>query len=79
MITGDSLVVWDAPGGRVHVALRTAGSARFGPARALSGPGVDASTISAAHGHDGEAVIAWSAAGRTFAAMDIPGKAPGAD
>lgn len=67
---GDLLLVWTNHRGIVYAATRIARAPHLGPPHQLSGPGVNASTVTSAYGPSGEAIVAWSLhSGRTIAAV----------
>ncbi|MDQ2760607.1 MAG: hypothetical protein M3Y17_09320 [Actinomycetota bacterium] len=66
----DLLLIWTNHRGIVYAATRSTRAHRFGPPHRLSGPGVNANTVTSAYGPRGEAIVAWSLhSGKTMAAV----------
>jgi hypothetical protein len=66
---GDELLVFAGPHGVLYAATRPQHARGFSGPRRLSPPGVNPSTVTAAFGARGEAIVAWSQNGQTMAAV----------
>jgi hypothetical protein len=76
--TGDVFAYWTATnagndGGGVRVAVRPAGSSRFGPVQDVSAPGLDVDRVGIVFDRQGNALMSWMATRRLEYAVRHPG------
>lgn len=66
---GDLLLIYRDRHGAVDAVSRSPHSTRFSAPAQLAPPGTETATVTGAFGPDGEAIVAWSRAGATYAAV----------
>lgn len=66
---GDLLLVYSDRHGAVDAVSRSPRAVRFSAPVQLAPPGTETATVTGAFGPDGEAIVAWSHAGTTYAAV----------